>query len=330
MKIIKKLLLGLAILLLLISVIGLLFFSSHIEIRRSVVINAAPARVFGFVNDLRNYNEWSPWYEMDTTALYSYQGPFTGKGARINWESDDRNVGSGSMTYTDALPDSLIRIDLDFMKNGIAKSEYRISPSDSGSVFTWVFMVEAGANPLMRIIGSFMEKLIGADFEKGLSKLKKIIESAPAMKVERVKVEPLFYLSMRLKTDVTGISKVLGESYAKIMEVMRKQNLDLADAPFAIYHTPPPMFDLEVGIPVVNPGKDANGVTSGSFEPGEALMVRYFGPYEKSDAAHALIHAYVEANAITVTGSPWESYVTDPSTETDTAKWETDVYYPVK
>lgn len=330
MKILKRILLGLAILLLLISAVGLLFFPSHIEVNRSVTIKASTEAVFDYVNEIRNFNEWSPWFRQDTAAKYVFEGPASGKGARMKWESDSANVGKGSMVFTESVPYSIIRQDLDFMGGGIAKSEYRFSVSDTGTVMTWAFAVEAGANPLLRILGAFMDKMVGSDFEKGLSRLKDILEATPVLKVQQVEFPEMHYLSVRAKADERSISSELGKGYAKIMTVMQQQGLVFADAPFAIYHTPPPVFDMEIGIPVVDPGKASGEVKPGTLGPCKAVMVRYFGAYDRTGEAHAAIDRHVKANGLTVNGSPWETYVTDPATEPDTAKWETDIYYPVK
>lgn len=330
MKILKRVLLGLAILLLLISAVGLLFFPARIEVSRSVTIQATPEAVFDYANEIRNFNDWSPWYRMDTAAKYVFEGPDSGKGASMKWESDSANVGKGSMVYTESIPYSVIKQDLNFMEGGIAKSEYRFSLSDSGTVMTWSFAVEAGANPLLRILGAFMDGMIGRDFEQGLSRLKKTLEAEPALQVRLVDFPELHFLSVRAKADERSISEVLGKSYARIMSVMQQQGLVFADAPFAIYHSPPPVFDMEIGIPVVDPGRKSGDVLPGSLGPCKAVMVRYFGAYEKTVEAHAAIDRHIKENGLTVIGSPWEMYVTDPATEKDTAKWETDIYYPVK
>jgi effector-binding domain-containing protein len=44
-----------------------------------------------------------------------------------------------------------------------------------------------------------------------------------------------------------------------------------------------------------------------------------------------LLMNIIKKNSITtVIGAPWEVYVTDPMVEKDTAKWQTDIYYPVQ
>ena len=177
MRIIKKILLVLAILFVSIAAIGFIFFPSHIHVERSIVINQKQDVLFNYMNNLTNWNSWSPWYELDPTAKYVYAGPASGIGATLSWESDNKDVGKGQMKITESKPDSLIREDLNFMESGTAQSYYRLAPKDDSTKVTWGFDVEAGANPLFRIMGGFMDGMIGKDFDKGLAKLKGIAES---------------------------------------------------------------------------------------------------------------------------------------------------------
>ena len=69
---------------------------------------------------------------------------------------------------------------------------------------------------------------------------------------------------------------------------------------------------------------------AGERKAGKVLLVRYFGSYEKTALAHEAIDSFIKENQVEVTGPPWETYVTDPDIEKDTALWETDIYYPIR
>ena len=176
MRIVKKILLILSVIFVIIAAIGFIFFPSHIHVERKALINQKQNVVYNYVNNFDNWNSWSPWYPLDTAAAFSFVGPHSGVGATFKWESLVKDVGKGSMTITDALPDSLIKQDLNFMEQGTAKSSYRFSPEGNGTNVTWAFDVEAGANPLFRIMGGFMDGMLGKDFEKGLTNLKRNLE----------------------------------------------------------------------------------------------------------------------------------------------------------
>lgn len=179
MKILKRILLVIAIILLVVTAIGLIL-PSHVHVERSITINQPQERVFSYVNNIKSWNEWSPWFELDTTASYTQAGPPSGVGAKLSWVSTNKDVGRGSMTYTEVNPPSLIKQDLNFMEEGVAQGIYTFSPEGSGTKVTWAFEFDTGFNPLLRILGKFMDGMVGKDFEKGLSKLKTILEAMPA------------------------------------------------------------------------------------------------------------------------------------------------------
>lgn len=196
--------------------------------------------------------------------------------------------------------------------------------------------MEMGFNPLLRILGKFMDGMVGKDFEKGLAKLKTVVENMPAtsstgMKVEEVKISEMHYLAIRDTATVATIGMKLGKNYGIIGQAMKKQNLEMTGAPLAFYYSESSTsFDFEAAVAVNKAGKADGMVQPGVVKEGNALMVKFFGPYEKTADAHTLIHEYIGAHNKKIIGAPWEVYMTDPGMEKDTMKWETDVYYPVE
>ena len=117
MKILKPILIGLVALIVLLALIGL-FLPSAAHVERSVSIAAPPAAVYDIVNDLRRFNEWSPWFEKDPKARYSFSGPERGVGSRLEWSSDHSSVGTGSQEIVESVPDQRVRTRLDFGSQG--------------------------------------------------------------------------------------------------------------------------------------------------------------------------------------------------------------------
>lgn len=149
-------------------------------VQRSILVEAAPARIYDEIADFRRWTAWSPWEDVDPELRRSYAGSGSGTGAVYRW-SGNRKAGQGSMEIVEATPPSLVRIDLAFEKPWKARNDTRflIEPDGDGSRVTWSM---TGRNTLMtRVMGIFtsMDKLLGPDFEKGLARLKSTVESSP-------------------------------------------------------------------------------------------------------------------------------------------------------
>ena len=110
MKILLKILGGLAVLVLLLVVVAF-FLPRQYRIERSVVINARPDVVLNQVAVLRAWKSWSAWHERDPQMKLAYSEQATGVGAWASWES--KNEGNGKMTITEQTP-TKVRYHLEF------------------------------------------------------------------------------------------------------------------------------------------------------------------------------------------------------------------------
>ena len=147
-----------------------------VEVSRSTTIDATPAQVFPYVNDLRNFNKWSPWAKQDPEAHYTFGGTERGIGQKMSWASDDPNVGAGTQEITASTPNQSVEVALDFGDMGQATASYRLSAKQGKTEVTWRFSSDNGANPLKRYIGLMMDRWLGPVYEEGLAALKKLVE----------------------------------------------------------------------------------------------------------------------------------------------------------
>ncbi|HEX2447811.1 MAG TPA: hypothetical protein VHK26_06465, partial [Methyloceanibacter sp.] len=77
---------------------------SHVTVSRSVVINAPESVIFPYLNNLHQFEDWSPWKARDPQLAVSYGGPESGQGARVTWSSKKPSIGTGSMEISEAQP----------------------------------------------------------------------------------------------------------------------------------------------------------------------------------------------------------------------------------
>ena len=172
--------LGIAIVgIVVLAVIVAFFLPRHAIVTRSVEIAAPPSAIYPIVSDLRRFNEWSPWADIDPAAVYTFTGPIDGVGQTLNWESKDEKVGSGSMAIAAVEPDKRVDMSIDFGSQGTALASLALEPAASGTKVTWGLDSDLGLNPIARYFGMMMDGMIGPDYEKGLARLKAVAETPP-------------------------------------------------------------------------------------------------------------------------------------------------------
>lgn len=147
------------------------------RVERSASIKAAPEKIFAAINDLHQWEAWSPWEKVDPALKRTYGGTATGKGATYAWVGN-KEVGSGSMEIVESTPPSKVLLKLDFTAPFEAHNMVEFSLVREGDA-TRVTQAMFGPSPfiskLMGLVLS-MDKMVGAKFEEGLANLKAIAE----------------------------------------------------------------------------------------------------------------------------------------------------------
>ena len=149
--------------------------SAHVE--RSMTTTASPATVYGLVDGFKHFNEWSPWASLDPATKYTYSGPETGVGARMEWVSANPDVGSGSQEVIDAEPGRHVTHKLDFGMDNPTKSTISLVPEGTGTRVTWTLDTDFSGSLIGRYFGLALDRMVGPDYEKGLAQLKAVAES---------------------------------------------------------------------------------------------------------------------------------------------------------
>jgi ribosome-associated toxin RatA of RatAB toxin-antitoxin module len=137
----------------------------HVE--RSATVAAPAATVFGVVDDLATWKEWSPWA---TT---------TGVGASYAWEGN-KEVGKGKMTIVDSRPNERVVQKLEFIEpfQSVAEVSFAFkSDSPDNTKVTWA--IDGKHNFISKAINVVkpMDKMMGPDFDAGLASLKRVAEA---------------------------------------------------------------------------------------------------------------------------------------------------------
>ena len=179
----KKIILGIVVMLVVLIAVCLvlvLMQPAHYQVERSATINAPAATVFPLVNYFHKWDSWSPWAKLDPAIKTTFEGPAAGTGASYSWVGNSE-VGEGKMTITESHPSDMVKIKLEFIKPFAATSatEFTFTPSGNATNVKW--SMSGDNNFIGKAFSLFMnmDKMIGADFEKGLAQMKRVAESTP-------------------------------------------------------------------------------------------------------------------------------------------------------
>ncbi len=173
MKILLKLLGGLAVLILLL-VVAAYALPRHYRVERSLAMKAQSDAVLALVADFRAWKSWGAWQERDPQMKITYSAQTTGVGAWSAWESTSE--GNGKMTITEQTS-TKVTYHLEFPDMGTQSTgSIEVRPLAGSVQVVWVDAGDLGMNPLNRWFGLFLDKLIGSDFERGLNNMRKLAE----------------------------------------------------------------------------------------------------------------------------------------------------------
>ncbi len=164
---------GLWIGLLLIVLILISFFlPKEFTVSRSITVNAPVDRVFDQVNDLRNWEKWSPWKRKDPTMEMTFSNPPVGQGAFYKWVSKDKHLGSGTCTLAKVTNYEEIVAAFHFDEWGDSNTTFHFGHKGNDVELTWSITSDVGMMPWSKYFGLSMKSMLTKQFDLGLQAIK--------------------------------------------------------------------------------------------------------------------------------------------------------------
>jgi len=164
-----------------VAIVALLVFAwtkpNTFRVERTARIDAPAEKIYPFIEDFHRWGAWSPWEKLDPAMQRTFSGAPHGTGAVYAW-AGNKNVGQGRMEIADAVPSSRVTINLDFLEpfESHNTTEFLLEPQGNGTKVIWaMYGPNTYMGKLMSVFAS-MDKMIGKDFEKGLTNLKAAAE----------------------------------------------------------------------------------------------------------------------------------------------------------
>lgn len=332
MKKVLYIILGIALLYIILAFCG----PKQIKVERQISINKSSGLVKAKLTDYQFFHDkWSPWTEKDPAMKTEYEGTPGSIGHKYSW-SGNKDVGSGSMIITAFSGDTIMQT-LSFAREGDSKAYYILKDNNSSTDVTWGMMFDVGfmGRPIMLFMN--MDKMLGEDYEKGLSKLKSELESiqeemAVNFDIQEIEWPEKTFIGTKLtKMKAAEMGAFFGQNFPKLGADMGKNKLEPTMAPCALvsmWNEQTQECECAAVMCVANGSSIKNWETH-KTPASKVLMVAYYGAYEKSGMAHMAIGKYMGEKGLKES-HVFEEYVTDPMVEKDTTKWLTNIYYVIK
>lgn len=311
------------------------FFSENFNVSTSVEIDSSPFIVYEQINNFDNWEHWDPWLGTDSTIEMTYSEFTSGVGASRSWESENSGNGRMDITKTEFIKQIDFEIVID--DNKAFYASFYLESTETGVRVSWE---NSGKLPfLARVFGPVICKMMKGDHVKGLAQLKEYCESIPSTSGDVIIKEwaAQKVISVHDRCSSSNISSTLAKNYNKIFMYLAENGIMPTQSPFAQYHTFPQ-----------NPGdKDEITLTAGTFievtidsvdEPlqyHETQSTRtaqavHKGDYQTVFNTHNKIQDYCRSNNLTIVGTPYEIYLSDPQLTPNVANWETLVVYEIE
>jgi effector-binding domain-containing protein len=297
----------------------------------SIVINKPASVIFKQVNSFKNWPAWSPWQVNDPAQVNTYEGPEQGLDAKTTWTSEKN--GNGSMTIIESVPYTKVSSSLDFGMPG-STNLFTFKEEQGATKVTWSVNIPKLSYPVERFIGLMMPGMMKPFFVSGLEKLKEITESMPnppALQISEFKERMV--LSIVDSCSFSDIDKKMAEMFGEIMVLQKSLKFEIAGARVTIFYKWDEVNQFtifEYCLPISKEVAGKGRVKYKVLPATRAVMGKHFGAYDKTTYIYVAMDEYIKDFGLEQTGGPMEEYVTDTMMEPDTAKWQTNIYFPVK
>lgn len=338
--------------------VGYFVLPSAMRVEHSIEVARPRAAVFAVLDNLRTFNEWSPWSAADPDAVYSFEGSESGVGQSAKWTTKNGGIGSGEQTIVRSVENQRVETEAEFGQRGKAKIAWVLEKRPSGTLVTWSMLNDCRRSPMFdvpcRYMNLFQKRAIDADYESGLTRLKALVEQLPPVDFEALQPEYLnaapadyAYVENDVTRDVAAdgappeaaaeadatysrrVSNAITESLAVVQARLAATGAMISGPPVMVtVSADQNRMVFRVGYPFQNgaPGGDPR-VSVGHTPEGRALRFVHVGPFQTMRQTYLMIGAYLTAHRIQPAGGPWEVHV---KADGDPAAQRREIYIPVR
>ena len=151
----------------LLAIGALVFLPKEVVVARSGIVSAAPEDIVELAASNTGYQRFNPYLSADPELRITVYGPATGVGSGFEFDGKD---GKGAQTVS-AVDETSVQYDIDLGPMGRPTQSISAARRGDHSEVTWRMQADLGMNPIARVMGLFMDGMVGPTFERGLQNL---------------------------------------------------------------------------------------------------------------------------------------------------------------
>jgi hypothetical protein len=148
------------------------------RVEQSVMINAPPEAIHGWVNDLRHWPEWAQWNQAELAPKNEISAPSAGPGARLTWYGRGGSSGTpaaGEVRIVKSEPALGVWFENRTGDGDLSHATLSYTPRPGVTEVSW-----RDEGQLPPIVGGLFldlfQKRLGQHMKAGLERLKELVE----------------------------------------------------------------------------------------------------------------------------------------------------------
>ncbi|HBK57079.1 MAG TPA: polyketide cyclase [Xanthomonadales bacterium] len=217
------------------------------RIEETVETNRPVRIVYDILNGFTRFEDWNSLRLKDPRIRYSASGPQFGEGARLEFNSFFKSVGSGSWTLTKSSIDGdEARLSFEIQDSSFGEEkrmDFFIERKQRTTEITQRYTVKYGWDLRGRFAGIYAPRNFGRDIRKGLDNLSALLATIPNFDYSDVIVrsvdipaQNILYMETKSERNITAVENATLTQLKWIKQVMDKNDL-VAAGPFRLVTT---------------------------------------------------------------------------------------------
>lgn len=144
---------------------------SEKTVERSAVIDAPASDLYALIASNEGFQRFNPYKDTDPDLAITMHGPSSGIGSGFAFKGKE---GTGTQTIVATEENATVTMQIDLGAMGKPVTTFSLEPSGDATKVTWSTRSEFGMNPIGRVVGLFLDGMLGDVYERGLANLDRV------------------------------------------------------------------------------------------------------------------------------------------------------------